>query len=50
MKKKPYKKFRVPLPKQRNQAFKSVRDYDRKKEKKNWKRDSGSFSFLSLDF
>jgi hypothetical protein len=45
-----YKKFRIPLPKQRCQAFKSEKDYDRKKDQKNWKRDSGSFLFLTLDF
>lgn len=38
------KPFRVPLPKQRNQAFKTEKDYDRKN--KNWKKDSGSFSFI----
>lgn len=45
MKKKPYKKFRIPLPKQNNQVFKSVRDYDRKREQKGWRKDAGlSFS------
>lgn len=38
------KPFRVPLMVQKNRVFKSVRDYDRKN--KNWKKDSGSFSFI----
>jgi hypothetical protein len=40
-----YKKFRIPIPKQRNQAFKSAKDYDRKREQKGWKKDS-SLSFI----
>lgn len=37
------KKTRIPLPKQRNQAFKVKTKYDKKD--KNWKKDSGS-SFI----
>ena len=36
-------KFRIPLPKQRNQAFKSKKDYDRKD--KSWTKNR-DFSFL----
>lgn len=46
-KKNQIKKFRIPLPKQRNQAFKKKTDYDRKN--KNWKKESGSFLLISLD-
>lgn len=41
------KKFRIPLPKQRNQAFKKKTEYDRKD--KNWKKESGSFCLIPLD-
>ena len=36
-------KFRIPLPQQRNQAFKTKKDYNRKD--KSW-RDSQDFSFV----
>lgn len=37
------KKFRIPLPKQRNQAFKSKKDYNR--NDKSWKANR-DFSFF----
>lgn len=42
-KKDPLAKMRIPLPRQRNQAFKVKTKYDRKN--KNWKNDSCS-SFI----
>lgn len=38
-------KFRIPLPKQRNQAFKTKKDYSRKD--KSWQ-DSRDFSFIQI--
>ena len=38
------KPIRIPLPKHRNQAFKSAKDYDRKNQ--NWKKNSDSFVLI----
>jgi hypothetical protein len=46
-KKNQIKQMRIPLPKQRNQAFKSLKDYNRKD--KSWL-NGRDFSFISFLF